>query len=39
MSSNFRKTAVMKKIWIENLSFTPNDSTERMLERYMQLRV
>ena len=29
MSNNFRRTAVLKKISIVNLSFTPKDSTEK----------
>ena len=28
-SNDFNKTAVLKKIWIVNWSFTPNDSTEK----------
>ena len=32
MSNNFRKTTVLKKIWIFNYSFTPKDSTENKNE-------
>ena len=35
MLNNFRRTAVLKKIWIVNWSFTPKDSTEKNWERYM----
>ena len=37
MSKNFRKTAVLKKIWIVTYIFTPNDSSEKIRGRYMQL--
>ena len=37
MPNNFRKTAVLKKIWIVNKSFTPKDSTGKNWGRYMQL--
>ena len=30
MSNNFRKMAVLKKIWIVNQSFTPKDSTKKI---------
>ena len=36
MSNNFLRTAVLKKIWIVNLSFTPEDSTEKYWGRYMR---
>ena len=29
MSHTFRRTAILKKIWIVNLSFTPKHSTEK----------
>ena len=39
MSNNFPKTALLKKKkkWIVNWSFTPNDFTEKIWGRYMQL--
>ena len=30
LSNNFRKTPIMEKKGIENLCFTPNDSTEKI---------
>ena len=35
MSDNFRRTAVPKKIWIVNWSFTPKDSTEKNLRAFI----
>ena len=35
ISNNFRRTAVLKKIWFVNQSFTPKDSTEKIWGRYM----
>ena len=31
MSNSFRRTAILRKIWIVNLSFTPKDSTDEKL--------
>ena len=31
MSDNFRKTAVLKKIWIVNLSYKAKDCTKKIL--------
>ena len=36
MSNNFRRVAVLKKIWIANSSFTPKDSTEKNWGRYVR---
>ena len=35
ISNNFLRTAVLKKIWFVNQSFTPEDSTEKIWGCYM----
>ena len=38
MSNNFRKVAVLKKIWIANSSYTPKESTEKKLRALRALK-